>query len=50
VCKVGVQSLAQRALASPRVTQDGVVHWLAGLQVLALYVMIAIVTFALPGR
>jgi Ca2+:H+ antiporter len=33
-----------------RVTQDGIVHWLAGAQVLALYVMIAIVTFSLPGR
>jgi Ca2+:H+ antiporter len=33
-----------------RVTQDGVAHWLAGAQVLALYIMIAIVTFALPGR
>jgi Ca2+:H+ antiporter len=33
-----------------RVTQDGVVHWLAGAQVLSLYAMIAIVTAALPGR
>jgi Ca2+:H+ antiporter len=33
-----------------RVTQDGVVHWLGGAQVLALYAMIAIVAAALPGR
>jgi Ca2+:H+ antiporter len=33
-----------------RVTQDRETHWLHGVQLLALYAMIAAVTFALPGR
>jgi Ca2+:H+ antiporter len=32
------------------VTHKGEINWLEGLQLLALYIMIAAVAFALPGR